>query len=125
VGNRLGGRGGGEIALGWSRVVGNRLGGRGGGEIALGVKPGGGESPWQTGRWAIALGRWGEEGKSPLGRSRADGKWALAVTPFQLTLRVAEPEGLARHLRFSANGVTAQGLGGRNDSDWSRQRGVM
>ena len=30
---------------------------------------------------------------------------------FQLTSRVAEPEGLARHLHFSANGVTARGLG--------------
>jgi len=32
----------------------------------------------------------------------------------QLTSRVAEPAVLARHLRFSANGVTAQGLGGRS-----------
>jgi hypothetical protein len=49
----------------------------------------------------------------------------LSLTVFHITFRVAEPEGLARRLRFSANGVTDQGLGERNDSDWSRQRGVI
>jgi len=44
---------------------------------------------------------------------------------FRLTFRVAEPEGLARRLPLLANGVTDQGLGERNDSDWSRQRGVI
>ena len=35
---------------------------------------------------------------------------------FRLTFRVAEPEVLARHLRFSANGVTARRLGGRSEA---------
>ena len=39
------------------------------------------------------------------------GFWA-----FRLTFRVAEPEVLARHLRFSANGVTARRLGGRSEA---------
>jgi hypothetical protein len=39
--------------------------------------------------------------------------WSLSV--FQLTFRVAEPEGLARRLPPLANGVTDQGLGGRNE----------
>ena len=34
---------------------------------------------------------------------------------FRLTFRVAEPEGLARRLPTLANGVTDQGLGGRNE----------
>ena len=34
---------------------------------------------------------------------------------FPLTFRVAEPEGLARRLPLLANGVTDQGLGGRNE----------
>ena len=38
------------------------------------------------------------------------------ISAFPLTFRVAEPEGLARHLRPSANGVTAQGLGGRSEA---------
>ena len=33
------------------------------------------------------------------------------MTQFPITSRVAEPEVLARHLRFSANGVTARRLG--------------
>ena len=40
----------------------------------------------------------------------------LFLTPFHLTFRVAEPEVLARHLRFSANGVTARRLGGRSEA---------
>ena len=39
----------------------------------------------------------------------------MAALALRLTFRVAEPEGLARHLRLSANGVTARGLGGRNE----------
>ena len=35
---------------------------------------------------------------------------------FRLTSRVAEPAVTARHLRFSSNGVTAQGLGGRSEA---------
>jgi len=35
---------------------------------------------------------------------------------FQLTFRVAEPEGLARRLPPLANGVTDQGLGGRSEA---------
>ncbi len=35
----------------------------------------------------------------------------LSLTVFHITFRVAEPEGLARHLRFSADGVTDQGWG--------------
>ncbi len=35
--------------------------------------------------------------------------------PCRLTFRVAEPEGLAHCLRFSANSVTGQGLGERNE----------
>ena len=38
-------------------------------------------------------------------------------TPFPLTFRVAEPEGLARHLRLSANGVTARGLGEESEAN--------
>ena len=37
------------------------------------------------------------------------------MVPLRLTFRVAEPEVLARHLRPSANGVTDQGLGERNE----------
>ena len=37
--------------------------------------------------------------------------FSSSITPFHITFRVAEPEVLARHLRFSANGVTARGLG--------------
>ena len=40
---------------------------------------------------------------------------AFAFGACCITFRVAEPEVLARHLRFSANGVTARGLGGRNE----------
>jgi len=35
----------------------------------------------------------------------------LSLTAFQLTMRVAEPEGPARCLPLLANGVTDQGLG--------------
>jgi hypothetical protein len=40
----------------------------------------------------------------------------LSLTAFQLTVRVAEPEGLAHCLRFSANSVTGQGLGERSEA---------
>ena len=40
----------------------------------------------------------------------------LSLTAFQLTSRVAEPEGLARRLPLLANGVTDQGLGGRSEA---------
>ena len=40
----------------------------------------------------------------------------LSLTAFQLTFRVAEPEGLARRLPPLANGVTDQGLGGRSEA---------
>jgi hypothetical protein len=45
-----------------------------------------------------------------LRKAARDGR-VLSLAALQLTFRVAEPEALARHLRFSANGVTARGLG--------------
>ena len=40
----------------------------------------------------------------------------LILPQFHITSWVAEPEVLARHLRFSANGVTARRLGGRSEA---------
>ena len=48
----------------------------------------------------------------------------LSLTAFQLTFRVAEPEGLARRLPLLANGVTDQGLGGRSAATGAGTPGV-
>jgi hypothetical protein len=51
--------------------------------------------------------------------------YLYSLATFQLTFRVAEPEGLARRLPLLANGVTDQGFGRSERSERSRQRGVM
>jgi hypothetical protein len=113
--------------------------GRGGvGPSSIGVAGGRGEQLWGAGKLSAArsdqaappvVGR--QRGGIIFERSCRGGKVSPALLqssrPFRITFRVAEPEAWARHLRFcsSANAVNGRGLGERNDSDWSRQRGVI